>query len=204
MQSGILTLPVLDKDKKITKIINYNDIFENYTTKTPIIKKKHSGVVVSVPTRISFIGGGYDFSNYINLKENYILTTTLNKRVFVSASLRKDKQIYVNNLLTKKKFYISFKKKIKKDLISLVITSAKLNYGVNLTIDAEFERGSGLGGSSALTIGIISALKLLKDKNLNCYKIANEAYRVERIEFGNYGGWQDSVSYTHLTLPTIE
>ena len=38
--------------------------------------KKQSGVVVSVPTRISFVGGGYDFSNYINLKENYILNNS--------------------------------------------------------------------------------------------------------------------------------
>jgi D-glycero-alpha-D-manno-heptose-7-phosphate kinase len=191
MQSGIYTLPVLNKDKKIAKIINYHDISENYKSSEIVVKKKQSGVVVSVPTRISFVGGGYDFSNYINLKENYILTTTLNKRVFVSASLRKDKHIYINNLSANKKFKISSKKTIKKDLISLVLKSAKIDYGVNLEIDSEFTQGSGLGGSSALTIALISALKLLKDKNLNFYKIANEAYRIERIEFGNYGGWQD-------------
>ena len=113
MQSGIYTLPVLNKEKKISKIINYHDISENYKSSGKSIKKQ-SGVVVSVPTRISFVGGGYDFSNYINLKENYILTTTLNKRVSVSASLRKDKQIYINNLSVNKKFKISSKKPIKK------------------------------------------------------------------------------------------
>ena len=203
MQSGIYTLPVLNKDKKIAKIINYHDISENYKSSEIAVKKKQSGVVVSVPTRISFVGGGYDFSNYINLKENYILTTTLNKRVFVSASLRKDKHIYINNLSTNKKFKISSKKTIKKDLISLVLKSAKIDYGVNLEIDSEFTQGSGLGGSSALTIALISALKLLKDKNLNFYKIANEAYRIERIEFGNYGGWQGYLQHlqtSHIQL----
>ena len=190
-QSGIYTLPVLNNDKKINKIINYRDISENYKSNQIVIKKKQSGITVSVPTRISFVGGGYDFSNYINLKENYILTTTLNKRVFVSASPRKDKHIYVNNLSINKKFKTISKKKIKKDLISLVLKSSKIDHGINLEIDSEFSQGSGLGGSSALTIALIAALKLLKNKKLNFYKIANEAYRIERIEFGNYGGWQD-------------
>jgi D-glycero-alpha-D-manno-heptose-7-phosphate kinase len=191
---GILTLPVLNKKKQIVDILNYSELTDFIGADKKTSKNSFNNITVSVPTRFSFVGGGYDFSNYINKLENYVLTSTLNKRVYVSMSMRKDKKIFIENLSMNKKYYLRDTKKDKKsDLVASILINSKINFGLNIIIDSDVKKGSGLGASSALTIAILCGLELLKEKEniLNLNKIANYAYKAERMEFGNLGGWQD-------------
>jgi D-glycero-alpha-D-manno-heptose-7-phosphate kinase len=66
------------------------------------------------------------------------------------------------------------------------------DYGFDLETFAEFEPGTGLGGSSALAVAVIGALNYFRNENqLDLYHIADLAYQAERIDMGIKGGWQD-------------
>ena len=190
---GILTLPLIDKKKFLIGIVNYDDVSNFIKFGQKFNFKSNNRITVSVPTRLSFVGGGYDFSWNINELENHVLTATLNKKIYVSISLRKDKKIKIINLKENISYFIKNFENTNKDLVASILKTSKINFGLNISIDTDVEKGSGLGGSSALTIGILSALELLKkkDNKLDLYNIANTAYKAERIEFGNEGGWQD-------------
>ena len=66
------------------------------------------------------------------------------------------------------------------------------NFGFNLETFAEFEPGTGLGGSSALVVSVLGALNHFRnEQQLDFYQLADLAYQVERIDMNMYGGWQD-------------
>jgi len=61
-----------------------------------------------------------------------------------------------------------------------------------LDIKSDFEVGTGLGGSSALTCAIIFGLSLFfNQKKIDNYQLINEAYKIERLDSKIKGGWQD-------------
>lgn len=187
--NNILNLPVLDKKKRLVDIINYNDFL--------IEKNSPQFVKAKVPIRISFSGGGTDFSNYINKKKTFVLSSTIDKSIFVSVSKRVDQKILIINKSIKKKYYLNLNKKNKdkKDLISNIIKLLKPNFGFDMFIDSDFDPGTGLGGSSALTLAIIACIKRLQnDKTTDDYNLINSAYKFERMASKISGGWQDYYS----------
>ena len=183
----ISTLPVLDKNKKIVDIINYND-FLNEKNSPQFVKAK-------VPIRISFSGGGTDFSNYINKKKTFVLSSTIDKSIFVSVNKRLDQKILITNKSTKEKYYLDIKKINKNNLISNIIKLLKPNFGFEMFIDSDFDPGTGLGGSSALTLAIIACIKRLQNERVtDYYNLINSAYKFERMASKISGGWQDYYS----------
>tara|TARA_B110000037_G_C17128138_1_gene509432 strand:+ start:4809 stop:6191 length:1383 start_codon:yes stop_codon:yes gene_type:complete len=183
----ISTLPVLDKNKKIVDIINYND-FLNEKNSPQFVKAK-------VPIRISFSGGGTDFSNHINKKKTFVLSSTIDKSIFVSVNKRLDQKILITNKSTKQKYYLDIKKINKNNLISNIIKLLKPNFGFEMFIDSDFDPGTGLGGSSALTLAIIACIKRLQNERVtDYYNLINSAYKFERMASKISGGWQDYYS----------
>ena len=64
-----------------------------------------------------------------------------------------------------------------------------------LETHSDIEAGTGLGGSSALTVAIIGVLNYFRnERELDVYDIADFAYRSERMDLGIAGGWQDQYS----------
>ena len=124
ISKGIFTLPVLSKNGNLIDVLNYNEIIKNISNKKIIsIEKKKSKkykkneVTISVPARLSFIGGGYDFTDFISKYDNFILSVALNYRIYIKLRLRKDNNVLINiTNISKKKFYTL--KNIKKIKIS--------------------------------------------------------------------------------------
>ena len=68
----------------------------------------------------------------------------------------------------------------------------KPSNGMIIKITSDIENGSGLGGSSALTAGLISAIHYMKyGEKIEANDLANYSYLIERMELGVVGGWQD-------------
>ena len=77
---------------------------------------------------------------------------------------------------------------------------------MDLNIRSQIDEGSGLGGSSAMTCGIICAIQSLKSrKKVNLYDLVDQSYKVERLNYGAIGGWQDfyAVTFKGIKLITL-
>ncbi len=91
-----LSLPVLDNNKKVFDIINYNNF---------LLEERHPKCIrVKIPARVSFVGGGTDFSEYLNKNKSYILSAAIQKFLTVSLYPRKDEKITINNYSNNKSF----------------------------------------------------------------------------------------------------
>jgi D-glycero-alpha-D-manno-heptose-7-phosphate kinase len=190
----ILNLPILDKNLNILDLINYSELNSYFFNKPKIIRAK-------VPVRVSFSGGGTDFSDYMKLNSTASLTSTINKFVVASVLIRFDREIHIFSrdldLTYKAKDLYSIAYGDKLDLIKAAIKLSKPNFGFDIEVISDIKPGTGLGGSSAVTVAVIGALNYFKNEvGLDLYSIADLAYQAERVELKMYGGWQDQYATT--------
>ena len=197
---GIYSIPILDKKKRIKNLVNHNELSQLHTHYVKLKKDKNkkklfkdkSVILVSVPTRLSFVGGGYDFTDYISEQKNYILSAALDHKVYLKIELIKEKRVKINIVNKAQKIDYSLKEiDSHNDLISCVLKSLNFNSGIKISIFSDFDIGTGLGGSSSVVVGLILGISKLFKKDINYYRIANLAYNAERLVFGKEGGWQD-------------
>lgn len=186
-----LSLPVLDNKKKVFDIINYNHFLSE--------DRYPKCIRVKIPARVSFVGGGTDFSEYLNKNKSYILSAAIQKFLTVSLYPRKDEKIIINNYSNNKSFkfkdFSQLKSHKKNDLVVNLLKNKNLNTGFDLEIYSDFEPQTGLGGSSILSLAILKALSLLKNKEeIDDFSLINEAYKIERLDSKIKGGWQDYLS----------
>lgn len=186
-------LPILDKSKKLIDIVNYEN-FLNEETRPKCIR-------VKIPARISFVGGGTDFNEYLFRSRSYILSSAIQKYLTVSLYPRNDKKIlisnYTNNTFLTFGNYKQLQKFKKNDLIVNLLKNKILNFGFDLEIFSDFEPKTGLGGSSILSIAILKILNLFKNiEEIDNFQLINEAYKSERLDTKIKGGWQDYLAST--------
>ncbi len=153
---------------------------------------------LKVPLRLSFAGGGYDFTDQIIKTSLSIFSTNIKKYIFTKLIIRSDKKIFINNLVLKKKYQYKSYQDIdvseKEDLILNCILHVKPSFGFDLTLYSDVETNSGLGTSSII---VFSILKILFSANNQMYSnldIAKLSYKIERLFFNLKGGWQDQLS----------
>ena len=188
----ITILPVLDTEKRLVKILKLSDLKASLNCGDLIIRAR-------VPVRISYAGGGTDMSYYTAHNPGAVLSSTISKYCTASVIVREDKTI---NILSKDlglKYQAQSLDNIKLgdklDLIKAAIKIMQPTFGFDIETNSDIDAGTGLGGSSALTVAVIGALNYFRNEKQNdLYEIADLSYQSERINLGISGGWQDQYS----------
>lgn len=143
--------------------------------------------VVRTPLRISFAGGGSDLPEWFEEHEGAVVSATINKYVYVIANPRFESGVRVSYSETET---VEDVKTLKHDIIreSLLFTG-DTNHQEVVTIADIPGRGTGLGSSSALAVGMLKAF----GKNTT-HILASNAYIIERDWCNKPVGKQDHYS----------
>ena len=91
-------------------------------------------IVVQTPLRISFMGGGTDFEDFYQDHGGAVLSTAINKYVFVIVKERFDDMIYVNY---SRKEIVDRLDKLEHDLVREAMRITGVTKGVEITTLAE-------------------------------------------------------------------
>jgi D-glycero-alpha-D-manno-heptose-7-phosphate kinase len=155
-----------------------------------------TSIITATPFRVSFFGGGTDFPGYFERRGGLVVATAIRKYSYVA----------VNSLerLLEKRFRISYSRLEMVDTIEEIehdITRATLAEYNELTDDcfvdihsyADLPSGTGIGSSSAFTVGLLVALHTLNGIYLPPAELARRAIHIEREMLGEVGGWQDQI-----------
>ena len=161
-------------------------------------------VITKTPYRVSFFGGGTDYSEWYREHGGSVLTSTIDKYCFVLAR-------YMPPFLgTRYRVFWSKMEMVNTlDEIQHVGVRACLRY---LGIDEGFEINhagdlparSGLGSSSAFTVGMLNALHVLKREHVPKEDLAREAMDVEQNVLKETVGIQDQIECAHGGVNLIE
>lgn len=146
-------------------------------------------IIVQTPLRISFLGGGTDFEDFYSNHGGAVLSTAINKHVFVIVKKRFDDLIYVNY---SKKEIVDEVDKLEHELVRETMRITGVNKGVEITTLADIPaEGTGLGSSSAITVGLLHALHNYQGEKVPADILAKEACKVEIDILGKPIGKQD-------------
>jgi D-glycero-alpha-D-manno-heptose-7-phosphate kinase len=134
-------------------------------------------IIVQTPLRISFFGGGTDFPSFFNEEGGCVLSSAIDKYIFVSVKERFDEKLRVGYTQTEMVDCID---EIQHELIreSLRMTGIRSSLEVTTMGDIPSE-GSGLGSSSTVTVGALHAMYTYQGEMVSAETLAREACRIE-------------------------
>ncbi|MFX0000763.1 MAG: GHMP kinase [Candidatus Hodarchaeota archaeon] len=159
------------------------------------------------PFRVSFGGGGTDMAPYCIEHGGCVLSTTIDRHIYVTLKPRQDKIVHINALKLNKQF--SFKVGDRDystdfELFKGIFNVLEIKDGFDIMVYSELPPGSGMGGSSSLSVALIGALNKYYNLDLSKHEIAKSACNIERIELKQKGGYQDQFAAAYGGLNFIE
>ena len=146
-------------------------------------------IVSRTPLRISFFGGGSDLPPFYRRRGGAVLSTTIDKYIYVSAHKNFDpKLLLVKYSRTERGTSAG---DIRHPLIRESLRAVGIDSGVEICSTADIPGGTGLGSSSSFTVGLLRALRAYRDLDANPADLAREACDIETTRAGSPIGKQD-------------
>ncbi len=146
-------------------------------------------IIVQTPLRASLFGGGTDFPGYYLEHGGCVLTSAIDKYIFVTIKQRFDDKLRVGYTETE---LVGSVDEIQHELIREAFRMTGLTHGVEITTMGDIpSQGSGLGSSSTVTVGALHAMYALQRELVVSERLAAEACRIEREVLGKPIGIQD-------------
>jgi D-glycero-alpha-D-manno-heptose-7-phosphate kinase len=146
-------------------------------------------IITQTPLRIGLLGGGTDLPSYYLEHGGRVLNCAIDKYIYVIVKQRFDDEIYVNY---SKKEIVSRVADIEHELVREAMLMTGVTGGVEITTLADIpSSGSGLGSSSAVTVGLLHALYAYTGRQVAAEELAEGACRIEIERCGKPIGKQD-------------
>lgn len=159
-------------------------------------------IIVQTPLRISFAGGGTDFGDYYRRDGGCVISTAIDKYIYVIVKDRFDKSIRMGYSRTE---LVESVDEIEHELAREAMKKVGVHYGVEIATMADIpSEGSGLGSSSSVTVGLLHALYTFKGQLVTPGQLAREACEIEIDVLGKPIGKQDQYIAAYGGLRRID
>ncbi len=146
-------------------------------------------IITQTPLRVGLVGGGTDLPDYYREHRGRVLNCAIDKYVYVIVKQRFDDDVYVNY---SKKEIVSRVEDLEHELVREAMHMAGVRTGVEITTLADVpSAGSGLGSSSAVTVGLLHALFTYRGRQVSAEELAERACTIEIDRCGKRIGKQD-------------
>jgi D-glycero-alpha-D-manno-heptose-7-phosphate kinase len=159
-------------------------------------------IITRTPLRISFVGGGTDIKEYYQHANGQVLSTAINKYVYVIVKKQLGIVEYkyrINWSQIELKNHID---EINHPIVREVLRKFNINYPIEITTVADIPAGTGLGSSSSFAVGLIHAICALEGLVKTKYELASLAAEIEVDILGRDMGKQDhfAAAYGNLNM----
>lgn len=151
-------------------------------------------VITSTPLRISFFGGGTDYPVWYQEYGGSVLSTTINKRCYITCRRLPPFFEYHSRISYSRVENVSGNDVIQHPSVRGCLQFLGIDEGIEIHHVADLPARTGLGTSSAFTVGLLHALYALKNQMCDKRTLALEAIHVEQNILGEAVGAQDQVS----------
>jgi len=151
-------------------------------------------IISRTPFRVSFLGGGTDYAGWYREHGGAVLATTIDKYCYISV---RELPPFFDH-----KFRIVYSivenvraiEEIAHPSARAVLGWLGAEKGLEIHHDGDLPARSGLGSSSAFTVGLLGAMHALAGKHVSKEVLATEAIHVEQCLLREPVGVQDQIS----------
>ena len=134
-------------------------------------------IISRTPLRISFCGGGSDLPAYYRQEYGAVVSTAINKYIYITVNPKFDHKIRASYSTTE---IVDTVDELKHELIREALHLLQIKGGIEITSISDIpSTGSGLGSSSSFTVGLLNALYSYKGIFVGADRLAHEACQVE-------------------------
>jgi D-glycero-alpha-D-manno-heptose-7-phosphate kinase len=145
------------------------------------------------PLRVSFLGGGTDYPSYFRKSPGAVLGGTINKFIYIQALPLMP--------FSEQRYRVTYRTTESvdrlEDIQHPVIRESLRYYGwdspLNIATMSDVPGGTGLGSSSAFTVGFINLLHKMRGIELTRYELARHAINMEQVILKETVGIQDQI-----------
>ena len=146
-------------------------------------------LLTQTPLRISFFGGGTDFAEFYQHEEGCVLSSAIDKAIFVIIKRRFDRKIRLGYTRTE---LVESVDQLQHELVREALLVSGVNSQIEIgTLGDIPSTGSGLGSSSTVTVGVLNALYTLMNEPKTQEELARLACNIEINRLGKPIGKQD-------------
>lgn len=146
-------------------------------------------IITQTPLRLSFAGGGTDFRDYYRRDGGCVVSTAIDKYIYVIIKERFDSKIRIGYSRTEMADAVD---EIEHELAREAMRRVGVQSGVEISTMADIpSEGSGLGSSSSVTVGLLHALYAYSGHLVTPERLAQEACEIEIDVLGKPIGKQD-------------
>ncbi len=150
-------------------------------------------IISRTPFRLSFFGGGTDYPSWYQTHGGAVLAATIDKYCYLTCRHLPPFFDHRIRVVYRNTETCNTVDEISHPVVRSVLQSLRFDRGLELHHDGDLPARSGMGSSSAFTVGLLHALYALRGEMRTKMQLARESIHVEQQLVGETVGSQDQV-----------
>ena len=134
-------------------------------------------IISRTPFRMSYVGGGSDLPTFYREETGAVLSTAIDKFMYVTLHEKFDSGVRVAYSKTEE---VKSSSDVEHPIVRASLEALDISGGVEITSTADIPaKGTGLGSSSSYTVGLLAALHAFKKQSYTPEDLASQACHIE-------------------------
>lgn len=154
-------------------------------------------IIARTPFRISFLGGGTDYPSWYRQHGGTVLATTIDKYCYITCRYLPPFHEHRFSVVYSKMELCNAVDEIKHPAVREVLRFLNVNRGIEIHTDADLPGRSGMGSSSAFTVGLLHAIHALQGRMIGKHQLVRDSIHLEQEILKEAVGSQDQVQAAH-------
>lgn len=161
-------------------------------------------IITRTPFRISFFGGGTDFPEFYHEHGGAVLSATINKYCYITTRILPPFFDYKYRIRYSHREETKTIDEIKHPVVREVLRKFNIDHGIEMVHTSDIPAMSGIGSSSAFTVGFLQGMSALEGKLTTKRELARWSIDIEQDVLKENVGSQDQVAAAFGGLNRID
>jgi D-glycero-alpha-D-manno-heptose-7-phosphate kinase len=161
-------------------------------------------IISKTPYRLSLFGGGTDYPAWYEKHPSKIISAAMGHYCYISLKRLPPYFEHANRIIYSKIETVDNISEIEHPSVRECLKYYDISNGISISHDGDLPARSGIGSSSAFTVGLVNAIKTYLRQSNHAYVLAKDAIDIEQNYIGESVGVQDQITAAYGGLNVIE